>query len=157
MANWIEQTMLDMDGSSYPLWLDIMAVVIAALRFITLRTSARYGMAETLNIDILQGDTFDWEILVQDSNGEAMDLTGCTVRGMGRIAFTSVTPAWSFSCSVYPDQVVDRGKISVEVSAEITAALRVRRHVYDIELVTAENRVKKLYRGAAKVSAEVTR
>jgi hypothetical protein len=127
--------------------------------FISLRSIARYGMAETLNIEILQGDTFEWEITVNTIAGIPMDLTGYTARGMGRKKYTDLLPAFTFVCSPAADQVTDIGKLYVTLEATITSAIAVYlEYKYDIELVhTASGKVKKLYRGLALVKAEATK
>lgn len=115
-------------------------------------------MAEQLTIEILQGDSFDWEITVlEEATGLPMDLTGCTVRGMGRKQYTSPESSWEFICTINVDQVLDKGKLTVELTNIVTAALVSGPYKYDIELVLPNGKVKKLYRGTASVVAEVTK
>jgi hypothetical protein len=112
---------------------------------------------EQLDIEIYQGDTFDWEITVQDSTGVPLDLTGYDFRGMGRKAYTDVTPAFTFVCTKDPNQTLNTGQLVISLSAIVTADIPKGVYKYDIEIYKASGLVKKLYRGNATVIPEVTK
>lgn len=124
---------------------------------ISLQTTMRYDMAETLNIELLQGDSFDWEITVTNTLGAPMNLTGYTVRGMGRLKYSDPLPSFTFTGVVDADQTTNKGLVRISLSDTITAALLVKAFHYDIELVNSTGGVKKLYRGLATVIAEATK
>lgn len=114
-------------------------------------------MAEKLDIEILQGDDFEWEITVLGDDNLPMDLTGCTARGMGRIKYKDIDPSFTFTCTVDPDQVTKKGLLNVSLSATLSEAVLAKTYVYDVELITSTAKVKKLYRGNAVVPAEATK
>jgi hypothetical protein len=131
--------------------------VYDGIRFITLRSTARYDMAEQMDIEILQGDSFDWEITVEDINGDLLDLTNFNVRGMGRKQYSDTLPTWTFVCTKDPDQVANTGLVRVTLTAVVTAAITKGTYKYDIEVYTAGGMVKKIYRGNAVVAPEATK
>lgn len=127
------------------------------IRFITYRTTARYGMAEQFDIEILQGDSFDWEITIQDATGVPLNLTTYDIRGMGRKAYTDVLPSFTFVCTKDANQTLNTGKVIVTLDATTTAAISKGSYKYDIEVYTAGGSVKKIYKGVAIVLAEATK
>jgi len=113
-------------------------------------------MAEQLDIEIIQGDTFEWEIVVQDAAGIPLSLTGYTLRGMGRKSYTDVLPAFTFVCAADADQTVNAGLMFVSLAHTTTAAIVKSTYKYDIELEIG-GKVKKIYRGSATVLPEATK
>lgn len=126
------------------------------IRFIALRTIARYGMAEQFDIEIIQGDTFEWEIVVQDATGVPISLNGYTLRGMGRKSYTDVLPAFTFVCVADVNQIVNTGLMFVSLDSITTAAITKGIYKYDIELEVG-GKVKKIYRGSVNVLPEATK
>lgn len=114
-------------------------------------------MAEQLDIEIQQGDTFEWEITVQDAAGAPLDLTTYTIRGQGRKKYSDTDPAFSFVCTKAVDQVANKGLVVLTLSDTISAAIAAGKYLYDIEVVSAGGAVKKIYKGTAIVPAEVTK
>lgn len=114
-------------------------------------------MAEQLDIEILQGDDFFWEITVQDTAGVPLNLTGYTIRGQGRKKYSDSAASFTFTCTPAPDQTGSTGVVNVELSSASSAGIAAGAYKYDIEIVTAGNKVTKLYRGTAVVAPEATK
>lgn len=120
-------------------------------------------MADSLDLEIIQGDTFRWIIMVQDSTGAALDLTGYTVRGQIRKAYTDVSPTETFNVTIDPDQVTNMGKVTLLLNPAETAAINKGSYKYDVELeadtdgVQNNSEVHKLYRGSVTVLPEATK
>lgn len=113
-------------------------------------------MAEILDFEMLQGDTFKWDITVTDTDGSIFDLTGFNVRGMMRERYTDTNPAETFACSVTS---IPNGTVRVSLTAAETAALSKGLYYYDIEIYTSDvvPEVYKIYRGRISVLPEATK
>lgn len=114
-------------------------------------------MAAYIDLTIEQGATFTLELLCEDANGDAIDLTGYSAAmdikrsaaetsallqlttDNGRIIITAAT-----------------GSVLLYLTATETAALDWSRGVYDLELTSAGGDVTRLAEGAVVVSANVT-
>jgi hypothetical protein len=111
-------------------------------------------MAIISNIIIDQGSTFQADIDVTDSAGDALNLTGYTVAGQMRKTYSSTT-ATNFTGQV---QSVTGGTVRISLSATETNALKAGRYVYDTEITkTATGEVTRVIEGQVDVTPGVTR
>jgi hypothetical protein len=111
-------------------------------------------MAIISNIIIDQGSTFQADIDVTDSAGDALNLTGYTVAGQMRKTYTSTT-ATNFTGQV---QSATGGTVRISLSATQTNALKAGRYVYDTEITkTATGEVTRVIEGQVDVTPGVTR
>jgi hypothetical protein len=111
-------------------------------------------MAIISNIIIDQGSTFQADIDVTDSAGDALNLTGYTVAGQMRKTYTSTT-ATNFTGQV---QSATGGTVRISLSATQTNALKAGRYVYDTEITkTATGEVTRVIEGQVDVTPSVTR
>jgi hypothetical protein len=111
-------------------------------------------MAIISNIIIDQGSTFQADIDVTDSAGDALNLTGYTVAGQMRKTYTSTT-ATNFTGQV---QSAPGGTVRISLSATQTNALKAGRYVYDTEITkTATGEVTRVIEGQVDVTPGVTR
>lgn len=111
-------------------------------------------MAIISNIIIDQGSTFQADIDVTDSAGDALNLTGYTVAGQMRKTYTSTT-ATNFTGQV---QSATGGTVRISLSASQTNALKAGRYVYDTEITkTATGEVTRVIEGQVDVTPGVTR
>lgn len=111
-------------------------------------------MAIISNIIIDQGSTFQADIDVTDSAGDALNLTGYTVAGQMRKTYTSTT-AINFTGQV---QSATGGTVRISLSATETNALKAGRYVYDTEITkTATGEVTRVIEGQVDVTPGVTR
>jgi len=111
-------------------------------------------MAIISNIIIDQGSTFQADIDVTDSAGDALNLTGYTVAGQMRKTYTSTT-ATNFTGQV---QSATGGTVRISLSATETNALKAGRYVYDTEITkTATGEVTRVIEGQVDVTPGVTR
>ncbi len=111
-------------------------------------------MAIISNIIIDQGSTFQADIDVTDSAGDALNLTGYTVAGQMRKTYTSTT-AINFTGQVLS---ASGGTVRISLSATETNALKAGRYVYDTEITkTATGEVTRVIEGQVDVTPGVTR
>lgn len=105
------------------------------------------------NIIIEKGATFSKTLIVKDSAGDVVDLTGATVAGKFRsdkqedtnfaFVFTIDTPA--------------SGNISWTMSDTVTATLPAGHGFYDINVTYSDNTVQRILEGTANVKEWVGR
>lgn len=113
--------------------------------------------AETLNLEIEKGATFQKTIIWKDSTGTVIDLTGYTARMDVREDFYSVNPAIALTTENGGIVITAlEGKIALNITAAATAALTIKKGVYDLELVNGAV-VTRLLEGRIRVKPEVTR
>ncbi|SNS83568.1 MULTISPECIES: hypothetical protein [unclassified Azospirillum] len=110
------------------------------------------------DITVEQGTTFALQIAVKSRNlsgaTTARNLVGMTGRGQMRRKYSDPEIAAAFSVTI-PDPA--GGIVAVGLTAEQTAGLLAKPHVYDIELVSPDGAVMRLVQGAATVTPEVTK
>lgn len=109
-------------------------------------------MATVNNLVIDQGTTFTLTITVADSNGNALDLTGYTLRAQLRKSYGSTTYTNFTTSSATPAD----GELTISLTATQTSGLRAGRYVYDIEIDNA-GVVTRVLEGIITVTPEVTR
>lgn len=110
-------------------------------------------------MSLLQGETFRsqfaWKAGVP---AVPVDLTGCSARMQVRAELASPDVLLELTAAngrIVLDAL--NGGIELRLSAAETAALTFTRAVYDLEIVYADGRVRRLLEGAFKVKPEVTR
>jgi hypothetical protein len=112
-------------------------------------------MAIVANLIIDQGSDFNSTITVEDTIGNALDLTNYTVRGQVRKTYTSTT-SYPFACSKLTSQ--GQGKIKIELTPDQTASMRPGRFVYDVEIVHSTGiPTIRVVEGQVTVTPRVTR
>jgi hypothetical protein len=111
-------------------------------------------MAGYAELTIDQGSTFDAALSLVGDDGVAIDLSGCTVRGQIRKAYTSANAAANIVCTI-TDAV--GGNVDIGLSAATTANIKFGRYVYDIEYVDTFGTITRIVEGIVTVTPEVTR
>jgi hypothetical protein len=114
-------------------------------------------VAKEYDITIDQGATFKLDLVWRDSAGDPIDLTDYSARMQVRQSVRSDTTELNL---VSPADIALgglAGTIAVTASATDTAAMTIKRGVYDLEVVSASGVVTRLLQGAVEVSKEVTR
>lgn len=117
------------------------------------------------NILIEQGATYLWELTLLAGKGlsaPAMDLSGMSLRMQIRPEVASEIVLLSLSSdlggiTMLPQAGATLGKLRIEITAVQTAALAFESAVYDLELLQADGRVIRLYKGSVALDLEVTR
>ena len=113
-------------------------------------TFADYGAAP-YDVRMVQGDTFSEQILMEDSDGEAIDLTGYTFRSqLRRTADGTVVAEFAMSTDL-PTSTVTRS-----LNAGITAGLE-GTYVHDFQWTNPSGQVRTLFSGEFEIEPEVTR
>lgn len=105
---------------------------------------------------IEQGATFSRVFTLKDSDGNLIDLTGCTARMQFRTTYggTLVSSLTTENGKITLGGVA--GTVTIEISASDTAAFLVQTLYYDLEIIWATGRVTRLFEGSAPVTPEVT-
>ncbi len=117
------------------------------------------------NLEVFQGAYWSQRLEWQDSNGDAIDLTGYTARMQVRKTFESEDVVIALTTEngriTLGDPDPTDGVILLEIEADATddlpATLSDRKWRYDLELVPAGGQVRRLLQGRFVVSLEVTR
>lgn len=122
-------------------------------------------MATSYNIEAIQGDVLNLTLIVRDSYGNNINLSGYDIRGQVRYGYgyTGVSGLLlQFNPVLYSGtygEYLPSGIIFINVGSYLTQNLPVGSFVYDIERYTASNLsgdAVKLLRGKFIVSPEVT-
>lgn len=104
-----------------------------------------------------QGATFRRTFTWTDENEQPIDLTGCSARMQVRPTHSSTTTWLNLSSPTAITLTPLAGQITVVITAAQSAALPVKRGVYDLEVVLSNGDVQRLLQGSFTVSPEVTR
>ena len=122
-------------------------------------------MSNEYTININQGSDFRINLVLKDSEGVKIDLTGYTFRGQIRKTTHSSTILAAFSFDI-KDQVTDTGSVDVILTNEQTEVLKTSGSVgkernltcffYDIEQLSG-SLVTRILEGIAQISPEVTK
>lgn len=112
-------------------------------------------MASIKNLVIDQGATFSLSITVADANGNALNLTGYTLRSQMRRSY-GATSSTSFTVA---SATPATGELTISLTDAQTSALKAGRYVYDVEIVSpagAGSEVTRVLEGIITVTPEVT-
>jgi len=114
--------------------------------------------AAKVDLYIEQGSTFEHKFTWKDGNGDPIDLTGYAAKMQIREKKGAVDVLLELSTS---NSMITlggtAGTIELVISATDTAAITWKKAVYDLELVSATNKVTRLTEGNVTVSFEVTK
>jgi hypothetical protein len=124
-------------------------------------------MSNAYNLEIFQGSTFEMSLIVKDSAGALLNLTGYSAAMQIRSSYSAATAAVSIS-SPSSGITINTGTstINVSISAATTAGITIDRNngkppkgsfVYDLEATDGSGKVSKLLFGEVTVIGEVTR
>jgi hypothetical protein len=113
------------------------------------------------DVEIEQGSVFTLDLIYKDGDGVPIDLTGYRARMQMRQKFASPDPPLLDLTTENGAITLGgaTGEIHVEAISELTAAIKVKRGVYDLELIppSGEDYAFRLIAGEVIVSPEVTR
>jgi hypothetical protein len=110
-------------------------------------------MAVLSNLTIDQGSDFSAEIQVEDSSGDAANLTGFTGAGQIRKTYSSST-ATNFGVTVTN---AGNGLLTLTLSNTVTNAMKAGRYVYDVEITkTSDGEKTRVVEGQITINPGVT-
>ncbi len=124
-------------------------------------------MATTFNIDINQGSTLDLRFRVRDDDGDPINLSGFSSRGVAKFRYGT----GSVLLNLYPEVVSGNaedatlgasGFIDVYIRPNVTSGVPIVQGVYDIEkylnvpAASGDWDVQKVARGYINIIPEVT-
>ena len=110
-------------------------------------------MAAFTEITIEKGATFSTTINVEDSNGDAINLSGYTANSQIRKSYYSTT-ANSFTATVTGTA---NGEITLSVPSSNTSVMPIGRSVYDLLITAPDGTKTRVVEGIATVLPAVTR
>ena len=113
-------------------------------------------MAAIANLTLDQGATFNSDVTVKDSNGNAFNLTGYTASAKMAKGYASTRTRTTITSSVASDATT--GVVSLTLTSTQTAALDApERYVYDVEITqTSTGTVTRVIEGIISVRPNVT-
>tara|TARA_R100001460_G_scaffold35467_1_gene68202 strand:- start:2252 stop:2611 length:360 start_codon:yes stop_codon:yes gene_type:complete len=109
-------------------------------------------MAVFANLFIDQGSNFTSTVTVEDSNDNAVNITGFTCRGQVRKSYSAST-ATNFTTTITD---ATGGKFTIALSRSQTGALKAGRYVYDVEVISSAGVVTRVVEGQVTVTPRVT-
>jgi len=112
-------------------------------------------MAAIANLTIDQGTTFNSDVTVKDSNGNAFDLTGYTAEAKMAKGYSSTRTRTTISTTIAADAAT--GIVTLALTATETAGLDAERYVYDLEITqTSSGSVTRVIEGIITVRPQVS-
>lgn len=106
------------------------------------------------NISVNQGENFDLTAALEDSDGNAINLNGYSVRGKVRTSYG----ATGYLLDLVPTiHIPESGLISISLTPVETEALPVTIGVYDLERYSGEACVYRVMNGTFTINPEVTK
>lgn len=109
-------------------------------------------MAIKAHLTIDQGTDFTASIDLVDGSNQAFDLTGYTAEGQIRKNYASET-AYDFTIT-HNDNL---GRLFLEMDRSITNSMEPGRYLYDVEIKSSANTVKRVVEGIVTVTPGITR
>jgi len=113
-------------------------------------TFADYGAAQ-YDVRMVQGDTFSEQILMEDSDGSAIDITGYSFASqLRRTADDSLVAQFSISADISTSTVTRTLNPAITSNLEGT-------YVHDFQWTNPSGQVRTLFSGEFEIEPEVTR
>lgn len=110
-------------------------------------------MAIYANLTADQGSDFSYAFIIEDTTGNAKNITNYTLRGQVRKTYSSST-ATDFTITATD---ASAGEIDIELTAANTAALKAGRYVYDVEIESTGGEITRVIEGQLEITPRVTR
>lgn len=111
-------------------------------------------MANSYDILIEQGSSFDLSLTAKDASGVPINLDGYVASGQLKYGFGSTGVLLNLSPVIDPGYV--SGIINISLTPEQTSTLPITKAVYDVEVISSEGYAFKAIRGYAEILPEVT-
>ena len=112
-------------------------------------------MAAIANLTLDQGATFNSDVTVKDSNGNAFNLTGYSASAKMAKGYSSTRTRTTITCTVNGDPTT--GIVTMSLTADQTGALEEGRYVYDLEILqTSSSTITRVIEGIITVRPQVT-
>lgn len=110
-------------------------------------------MATIAYLEIDQGSDFTAELSLENDDGTPMNLSGFEVYSQFRKSYGSLT-GYSFDSSIADPQ---NGTIRLELLGEASSLIKPGRYLYDVEVVSINNRKTRVIEGILTINPEITR
>ena len=101
-----------------------------------------------------QGAYYSTSITLDESNGDAFDLTGYDVKSQMRKSYYSSNATAEFSATI--SNPVD-GIITLTMGSDVTANVPAGRYVYDVIIKSPSNAVTRVLEGIVNIIPQVTK
>jgi hypothetical protein len=107
-------------------------------------------MTNKVNLTADQATTFNLTVELNDQSGNALDVTGYSVKSKFRKHYMSDNSV-SFTTSL------SNGQLILSLSANATVNVESGRYVYDVELADGSNNIIRLMEGILTINPAVTK
>ncbi|NBP55062.1 hypothetical protein EBU71_00690 [bacterium] len=101
-----------------------------------------------------QGTTFTSTIVLDDIDGEPLDLTDITAKGQIRRSYYSANTTAEFIITI-PSPT--EGAVVLSLSANTTSNIAAGRYVYDVAIKDTSNTITRILEGTVSVLPQVTK
>jgi len=106
------------------------------------------------DLNITQGSSFEISIIVDDDNGDPINLTGHTSYGRVKFRYGDADPIFYLAPTI-PSATVSEGIVKIALTHAETATFPVFQGVYEVEVVKGDFGLKTIY-GLINVIPQVT-
>jgi hypothetical protein len=109
-------------------------------------------MATISNLFVDAGANYSNIITVAATNGQALNLTGYTVKSQMRKSYSS-SVAYNFTASVYD---AAGGKVRLQLDSDQSSAIPAGRWLYDVEITSQSGTKTRVVEGIVTVNPQIT-
>lgn len=116
-------------------------------------------MVAKQNLIVYQGADFQRVLELKNESAVLMDLTSYVFRGQAKARYEDANPAFTFTFTLR-DQTADPGLVDMLIPASETSAVSINKQAkykYDIEMVDATGKVRRIIEGEIQLNPEITR
>lgn len=108
------------------------------------------------NLKIMRGDDTDIIIRAKHRDGTHFNFAGCRVDLSAKINITDETPALSLSTETGEIKPLEGGEIAVTIPKLKTAGQNWQKASYDLQITTAEGKVRTILCGEIELIHDIT-
>lgn len=112
----------------------------------------REFLPSNFDLELYKGDYFPFRLLLKDSTGAPLNLTGYTARSQIRDYIDS-TVVFEFATSIVPTE----GAVDIMLNSTTSSGLAPGSYIWDVQLTNPDGNTRTYIAGDVKVYDEVTR
>ena len=106
------------------------------------------------DLNITQGSSFEIDIIVDDDDGAAINLTGYTVYGRVKFRYGDAEPIFYLNPTI-PSATATQGIVNINIPQQDTVKYPIFQGVYEVEVIKDNFGLKTIY-GLINVIPQVT-
>jgi hypothetical protein len=112
----------------------------------------RESLPSNYDLELYRGDYFSTSVVLKDSTGAVLNLTGYTAECSIRQTFSS-TEAFTATCNI----TAGEGRIDILFPSSVTSDIVAGDYIWDFQVTNPDGNVKTYLAGDVRVYDEVTR